>query len=534
MYKMKRNNKIYYTLFLLGVITFSSCDDFLDEMPDNRAEIDSEYKVEKLLVSAYPDNSYIMVTEMSSDNVDDYGENNPNTDRFVDEVFHWQDGTESDNESPESFWEASYKAIAVANQALQAISELPDSSTTAMKEAKGEALLCRAYNHFMLVNFFCMNYNTKTSKTDLGIPYIEQPETTLKPEYTRGNVADVYAKIERDLLEGLSLVGESYYEQPKYHFNKKAAYAFAARFFLFYEKWDKARDYANLVLGSQPSLMLRDWKYQATMTQEYEAIVNHYISSSLNCNLILNTAMSAVGLAFGPYKYYTRYSHGAYLANYETGNAQNIWGGSPRNDYYSPMKIYSATNLDRTIFWKLPYLFEETDPIAQIGYYRTVYPAFTGDETLLIRAEANVMLKDYDAACEDLTIWLQNIYKTNYVFTPAKVTTFYNSKKYSYDDEAKIASTIKKHLHPAFEIDVEGSTQECMLQCVLGVRRIETLQTGLRWFDIKRYGIEVVRRIMDDKGNPVTFVDVLKKDDQRRAIQIPQKVRSAGIEANPR
>ncbi len=531
---MKRILNRYCALLFLGAITLVSCDDFLDEMPDNRAEINSESKVEKLLVSAYPENSYIMVTETSSDNVDDYGVNNPNTDRFIDEVYHWQDGTESNNESPERFWEASYKAIAVANQALQSISELPNPNTTAMKEAKGEALLCRAYNHFMLVNFFCLNYNSQTSKTDLGIPYMEEPETTLKPVYERGNVADVYAKIEKDLTEGLSLVGESYYEQPKYHFNKKAAYAFAARFYLFYEKWDKARDYASLVLGTQPKQMLRDWKEQADMTQEYEAIVNHYISASLNCNLMLNTALSAVGLAFGPYKFYTRYSHGAYLANNETGNAQNIWGGTPRNDYYSPMKIYSATNLDRTIFWKLPYLFEELDPIAQTGYYRTVYPTFTGDETLLIRAEANVMLKEYDKACEDLTTWLHNIYKTNYVFTPEKVTTFYNSKGYSYDDEKKIFSTIKKHLNPAFEIDAEGSTQECMLQCVLGVRRIETLQTGLRWFDIKRYGIEIVRRIMDDKGNPETLVDVLKKDDKRRAIQIPQKVRSAGIVANPR
>jgi hypothetical protein len=198
------------------------------------------------------------------------------------------------------------------------------------------------------------------------------------------------------------------------------------------------------------------------------------------------------------------------------------------------MKIYAATNLGRTIFWKLPFLFEETDPVAQIGIYRTVYPAFTGDEVLLTRAEANVMLKDYDAACADMTLWLHNISKNTYVFTPAKVQTFYSGIGYSYDDDDHFLSTVKKHLHPAFAIDAENSMQECMLQCVLGLRRIETLQTGLRWFDVKRYGIEIVRRIMDDKGVPMTLVDVLKKDDKRRAIQIPQKVRSAGIEANPR
>jgi hypothetical protein len=531
---MKNNSILIFKPLVwlaLAVFLFSSCDKFLDEMPDNRAEVDSDTKIEKLLVSAYPDRAFIMITEMSSDNVDDYGENNPNTDRFVDEVYHWQDGTEDDNESAEAVWAASYSAIAAANQALQAIEGLENPEDVAMQEAKGEALLCRAYNHFVLVNFFCMHYNEATSSTDLGIPYMEEVESTLQPHYERGNVAEVYQKIERDLEEGLKLVGESYYEQPKYHFNKKAANAFAARFYLYYGKWEKARDYATAVLGSQPKLMLRDWAYQATMTQEYEAIVNHYIASTLNCNLMLCTGMSAVGMAFGPYMYYTRYSHGAYLANNETGNAQNIWGSE---GYYSPMKVYGATNLDRTIFWKLPFLFEETDPVAQIGYYRTVYPAFTGDETILIRAEANVMLNNYDAACEDLTTWLQNINKTSYVLTPAKVQAFYQPIAYSYDDDTKMNSTIKKHLNPAFTIDAEGSMQECMLQCVLGFRRIETLQTGLRWFDVKRYGIEIVRRVMDDKGQPVTLVDVLKKNDPRQAIQIPQKVLSAGIAANPR
>lgn len=36
------------TAFLLG-----SCDDFLNTMPDNRAEIDTEAKVTSILVSAY-------------------------------------------------------------------------------------------------------------------------------------------------------------------------------------------------------------------------------------------------------------------------------------------------------------------------------------------------------------------------------------------------------------------------------------------------------------------------------------------------
>ena len=59
-----------------------------------------------------------------------------------------------------------------------------------------------------------------------------------------------------------------------------------------------------------------------------------------------------------------------------------------------------------------------------------------------------------------------------------------------------------------------------------------TLHEGLRWQDVKRYGIEIYRRAVKD-GN-ITVYDTMKKDDPRRAIQLPENVIKAGITANPR
>ena len=73
-----------------------------------------------------------------------------------------------------------------------------------------------------------------------------------------------------------------------------------------------------------------------------------------------------------------------------------------------------------------------------------------------------------------------------------------------------------------------------MIQCVLGFRRIEGLNLGLRWWDVKRYGIEIWRRTLGSDGTPVRLDDVLLKDDPRRAVQIPRLVIDAGLEANPR
>ena len=532
-------------LCLFTLLPFlASCDSYLDTLPDNRAELDTESNIEKILVYAYPTTDYMLLTEFMSDNVDDYGENNPNSDRFIEQVYNWEDVTENDNESPEMVWQGAYSAIAHAMEAIEEMAAEGNLSTN-MRQAKAEALLCRAYNHFVLVNLFCKNYNRQTSQTDPGIPYVTKPETQVGATYERGTVAEDYACIERDLEEALPYVGDGYLTVPKYHFTAASAYAFACRFYLFCEQWEKAAEYATRCLGSQPETVLRDWQYVASLTQQVSAITQHYIDASLNCNLLLTTGYSKMGLAFGPYSLYSRYSHGNYLATLEDGNAINIWGGpqnsSGKSVYYSNMKVYTATNLDKTIFWKLPYLFEFTDAVAGTGYYHTVFPTFTTDECLLNRAEALTMLQRYDEAAADLNTWMNNILNpevVNLTLTPDTIQRFYNRASYSYTvtdtDPDGLRSTVKKHLHPAFSIDAEGSLQECMLQCVLGFRRIETLQLGLRWFDIKRYGIEVKRRVINAAGLPERQTGLLTTDDPRRAMQIPLKVRRAGMTANER
>lgn len=47
--------KVYYTICMLAALCVTtSCDDFLDKMPDKRAEINSSQKISELLVSAIP------------------------------------------------------------------------------------------------------------------------------------------------------------------------------------------------------------------------------------------------------------------------------------------------------------------------------------------------------------------------------------------------------------------------------------------------------------------------------------------------
>ena len=523
---------------LSATVAFTSCGNgFLDEMPDNRAEVDTEEKVEKLLVSAYSDRGFQMLAEFMSDNVDDYSASSPNTSRFLEEVYFWKDVTESNNESPENFWQLTYLNIAAANQALVSIDEIVEKSgwTQALHEAEAEALLCRAYGHFVLVNMFAQQYNSKTSATDPGITIMTEPETTLNPQYERNTVKECYDAIQKDIEAALPNVGNSYYTVPKYHFNPQAAYAFACRFYLYSEQWDKCIEYADKVLGSSPKTMLRDYSIPGAESSCIPA-AEKYIDATANCNLLLQTAMSYMGTAMSNYSSYKRFAHTQYLAANETALARQPWGQITSTGYYAPLKNYSGSTYNYSIFWRVPYEFEYTDAVAGIGYRRTVFTLFTADECLLNRAEAYILKKEYAKGCADLNLWVSNFVKTGATeMTPESIQQFYETQNYAYENvDGELVSSPKKHLNPKFDIDAEGSVQESMLQALLNARRLEQLQIGMRWFDVKRYGIRIPRRTYNAAGAPEKYTDWLEVDDPRRAMQIPQKVRDAGYEPNAR
>lgn len=532
---MKRNN-IFYTAGLAAVmgLSLASCDNYLDVMPDNRTEVDTEDKVAALLTSAYPAiSSYVILNEVMSDQCDDLGDAyNSYTQRFVDQAFRWQDVTEETNDSPEMYWTYYYQCAAAANQALQSIEEMGGPTTTKLKECKAEALLCRAYAHFMLANEFCMAYDPTTASTDLGITYSTEPETKLNPTYTRGTLAEVYEHIDADIQEALPMIGDTHYSVPKYHFNTQAAYAFAARFYLFYQKWDKTVEYANKVLGNNPTALLRDWaELQSwSVSANVSARGNVYINAAKNCNLLISSTISSAAFFNSNYTQMTKYAHNEYLSQTECANATNIWG----NDTLicEPL-VFRGGAMNRALIIKYPAgtdAFYVIDEVSGSGYFMTTSVPFKADELLLERAEAYVMLGENDKACADLTYWMQNFVSTNKTLTPEMIKTFYDNMNYYTWD----APTLKRHLQPTFSWDGEGSLQEAMLHCVLNFKRIEGVHEGFRWWDNKRYGMTICHRVLSTDLKPMTLVDVLQPRDPRYAIQLPASVISAGLEANPR
>lgn len=501
---MQKNILFRTTMVLFaGIISFASCDDYLNEIPDNRTELDTPEKVTKLLVSAYAISTPTILHELMSDNMSDRGKQYGVSYTMFDEAYRMKEISGEAQDAPYTIWEANYAAITAANGALEAIEKLSDNYN--LSTQKGEALLCRAYAHFTLCNAFCQAYNTQSSDQDLGIPYVYEVETTAINAYERGTVEEVYEKINEDIEAGLRLIDDNLYTQPKYHFNKRAAYAFAARFNLFYGNYDKAIEYATVALGDNPSSMLRDYTNYGnyTSTTEY---TNAWVSSEVNANIMLQGQQSLGG------RMYT----GRYVVTYakatETLHSSGPWesfGGSLIFSVYVYHVQYTSY-----MFPKQMEYFVYTDQVAGIGHPYLMLAPFTTEKTLLDRAEAYTLKGEYDKAAADLSY----VYEGSgaMAISTSNISVFYSTA----------SSLYRKPINPRFTVN--SGMQTNFVHACLHMRRILTVHEGDRFLDIKRYGIRYEHEIDGESSI------VIEPFDKRLAIQIPALVIAAGMQENPR
>ena len=127
------------SLAAASLLALVSCNDFLDELPDNRSNTESPQKVQELLGTAYPEALYMEIAETMSDNSGDK-EALSESSVFNTDMYFWRNNNEAlVYDRPTFYWNQSYTAIASANQALASINKLGGGSS--LNYLKGEALV---------------------------------------------------------------------------------------------------------------------------------------------------------------------------------------------------------------------------------------------------------------------------------------------------------------------------------------------------------------------------------------------------------
>ena len=494
---MKRSAKgIFISCVLLMCV--SGCSKFLDKEPDNRAKLDSPQKVAQLLGSAYPQANYQAMGEISSDNAGDIGTNGLDVPDWITldaDLYFYRDnkGTPENEDTPEGYWFGCYKAIAATNLALQTISQA--SNPDDYKAQKGEALVARAYSHFMLVNFFAKFYNPATSATDPGIPYVTEPETVSIKQYERKTVTYVYDMIEKDLLEGLPLLDDNAYSVPKYHFNRAAANAFAARFYLYKKDYPKVIQYARQAVSENTFVNnLRPWNtvYLTLPLNGNGSLQQVYSKATENANLLLVETQSWWEQIFARGRYDAT---PAIISN--VAGSEPVAGG---NWAFSAASIIDG----HLIIPKIDLFFVETTLGSGIGNGWQMVPLFTVEEVLFNLAEAYTYTGQTDNA-----ISLLNTYLSTRI------------SQYNPASDNINAEKIQAHYNT--------NLQQGLINTLLDYRKVEFIHEGMRWFDILRYDIEVTHTTTDG-----TQSVTLTKDNPHRVFQIPPTAQQSGIELNPR
>lgn len=573
--------KLKYLFFAgIALIALSSCSDFLDKATDTRVTLENEEQLRMLMTSAYPSANYGLPCEMSSDNVIDNNApsmtgvryNLDSYNRNDDEAFAWEDiRSDSGSDSPSSIWESFYNSIATCNAVLEKVEELEETGevTDKLLAVKGEALVTRAYCHFILANIFCMPYMGQDKNATVpGIPYATKPETTVKPHYERGTLAETYTNIEKDLEAGLPLINDSYFEVPKYHFNKQAAYAFASRYYLYKRDYEKVLEYANLAFGgadTDVSQYMSDIWAQTSLNYADE-YARYYCDTNHQRNFMviptysilmrhltgkhryalareaLRSTLQGPGPTWESCKYYEDETRTTTMSLFPPFSA--LWpnGGSEYGSCWAG---------------SVGEQFEYTDKIASIGYAHNVRCEFTGEEVLLNRAEAKLFLGDIDGCVEDLGIWEGSHRSSPYVTSDGRMTDwdketvqkFYTKAEADYKlylDSTHLGKDYfpKIYFGLARPINIEKVcpsahhlTDEMMpfMQCIQHFRRIEFIHNGMRWFDIKRLGLSVKHVIGKNSDVKILNPDIADGVlDPRLALQIPNEIVAAGIVPNNR
>lgn len=485
---MNMKRLLIYTSICLAFIS-AGCKKYLEQPPDMRAELNTPEQVSRLLGTAYPQANYMAFAEAASDNAGDKEAGtieNVNTDPF-----QFRDVRDDQEDSPEYYWNACYTAIAAANLAIQTCNNAPDPEK--YRSQKGEALVARAYAHFMLVNFFSEVYDPANAATSPGIPYVTEPENVVIKQYERKTVEYVYQMIEKDLLAGIPLLDNNRYTVPAYHFTTAAAYAFASRFYLFKRDWTKAVTYATMVFpDNNITPMLRPWN-TTYKTMTYLELFGVYAKATEPANLLLVETPSTYG------RYYYNFRYALTNALQREIFADNVTGGEWVFWYQS----YTAGE-ENPLIPKVNEFFVRSTVNAGIGTAYVMVPLFTAEEVLFNRAEAYTHLNNTSGAIADLNTYaatrINNYNAAAHTITAQKARNFYGT----------------------------SNLQTALLLTILDFKRAEYVQEGMRWFDILRYRIPVTHSVMGGSTSTLTG------DDPRRLFQIPSSAAISGIEANPR
>lgn len=140
-----------------------------------------------------------------------------------------------------NFWKFSYQTIVNINGMIEVLSE---GESEDMDQILGENYFLRAFMYFNLCNIFGRPY-AQSPETNLGVPLKLTTDINEYPQ--RATVKEIYDQLVKDLEKAASLMQS---KKTNIYASKEVAYALMSRIYLYMKDWEKAAEYADLVIKS--------------------------------------------------------------------------------------------------------------------------------------------------------------------------------------------------------------------------------------------------------------------------------------------
>lgn len=506
-----RKNNIKWSMLLLTLCMFG-CSDFLKESSQDEVRPATTNDLEQLLLGeGYLRDEYIAnYLDLLTDDI----ENNYSDDISQQgllpagaPIFSWQkdmyERMAQNNTYGRDTWERLYGKIKGCNVVLDALENVSGSDGEKLN-LRGQALAMRAFYYFTLVNLYGLPYNAENVdiKKSPGVPLIL--ESAVKDDFPpRASVAEVYERVEKDLLEALPLIEQYGQGNYKMRVTDLFIHTLLSRMYLYMENWEKAVTHADYVIERTPALInladqykWDDWGINFEPDKENGSVYN--IGSM---ELIWGYSSSdEYDVYFVPTT-----GQGVYPAYAVSASLKNLYvSGDLRTDFFYQGYLIGFDY--NTYQWISGLHFGFKTPSSSAAHPGK---GMRVAELYLNRAEAKIRLaqKNSDAQLEQEALDDLNYLRAHRFSAP-----------YTEIKAEDVASCV---------IEKEEGISD-LLQFCREERRRELSFEDHRWFDLRRYGMpEIIHTLSVTEGQTTEYRLPAKSD--RYVLPIAQVV----LERNP-
>ncbi|MEY8592110.1 RagB/SusD family nutrient uptake outer membrane protein [Butyricimonas hominis] len=472
---MKLHYYIYLALILCG------CNDFLEYKDKDKLipkELDhyNELIYGELIKKA--DGGELQYLDVMSDETDSYVKPLGTLTRVDDrknlfKYYTWAQQTQvtvegSDNN--DNNWAYFYHKILMCNIIEHDVNQFENDIEGVKNRLLGEVCFLRAMSYYFLVNLYGEPYRDKEqAKTAAGVPINDAISVEIK-KYTRATLAEIYTLIETDLNNSITYLEKGEQLNSTFRPNVHVARLFLSRIYLYTQEWQKAAEAANDVItysGAKIETLEHLQGYK-----EKQPLYNENNPSIL-------------------------FSWSEKNSPIHDSNNEGIWRPSEKLlALYNTSKEVDANNhiikrdyRDTAFFYKI----EKNDYLKPMKYdnlSRTCYDrAYRIEEAYLNRAEAYIQLGGKD-----------------------------NIEKAIHD----INAIRKERINTDYEIN--ASTETEAMQYLQNEKLMELCFEEVRWFDIRRWKLEINHIYQDITNPPSIKTYTLKADSPNYIMPIPLKV----------